>query len=273
MIQDQAMLARLSISQWGGRRYDKSVSSEVEKAHGANDAGRFNKLLVNKELLDPISKLTGMIRTYHYDKTLPWSDNGDRLLTGKLFAPYTDAIRKFTQQFDTEVARLVGAYPTEVQAARNRLGTMYNAADYPDVSDIKRRFELKVEFMPVPSAGDFRVDVGNAEAERIRQQITESINARQSEAVKECYARVKDVVVRIHERLSIKDAIFKDSLINNARDLMAVLPGLNFTNDPMLDALHSEISAIVMIDPRSLRTNPAARRATADAAQGILMKL
>ena len=39
MIQSRAMLANLSISQWTARKYDKSVSSEVEKAHAAHDAG------------------------------------------------------------------------------------------------------------------------------------------------------------------------------------------------------------------------------------------
>ena len=113
MIQNRAMLARLCISQWTARKHDKSVSIEVEKAHAAHDAGRYNKLLVNKTLLDPISKLAGAVRTYHYSQTLPWNDGGDRLLPSSLFMGYTAEIRKYKSEYQALVRSLVAAYPTE----------------------------------------------------------------------------------------------------------------------------------------------------------------
>lgn len=273
MIQQKAMLARLSISMWTARKYDKSVSTEVEKAHAAHDAGRFNKLLVNKALLDPLAKLAGAVRTYHYTTTLPWNDGGDRLLPSILFAGYTDQLRGFRQEFNTKVGDLVKAYPTEVQAARNRLGTMYEPTDYPDVSDLYRRFSIDVEFIPVPDAKDFRVDVANEAADEIRAQITETVNTRQAEAMKDCYRRVREVVSKIHERLSVEDAMFRDSLISNARDLMSVLPGLNIMDDPVLISLHAEIDDLLQISPSTLRHSPTKRKATADAADAILAKL
>ena len=272
MIQNRAMLARLSISQWTARKHDKSVSSEIEKAHAAHDAGRFNKLLVNKTLLDPISKHAGTVRQFHYAQTLPWNDGGDRLLPSVLFAGYTTQIRKFKSEFEALVRSLVAAYPAEVQAARNRLGTMYDPADYPEAHELYERFDIAVEFIPVPDAKDFRVDVAKEAADEIRTQITASVNARQAEAVKDCYRRVRDVVSKLYDRLSVENAVFKDSLVSNARDLMAVLPGLNITQDPELVMLHEEINAL-LVDPYTLRNDPTARKATADAADAILAKL
>ena len=185
---------------------------------------------------------------------------------------YTTEIRKFKAQYQALVNDLVAAYPAEVQAARNRLGTMYDPDDYPEAYELHSRFDINVEFIPVPDAKDFRVDVSEEAAAEIRLQITESVNARQTQAVKDCYRRVQDVVSKLYERLSVEDAVFKDSLINNARDLMAVLPGLNITQDPELDALHQEISAL-LVSPQTLRNNPAARKATADAADAILSRL
>jgi hypothetical protein len=273
MIQTRAMLARLSISQWTARKYDKSVSSEVEKAHAAHDAGRFNKLLVDKKLLDPIAKLGGEVRTYHYSVTLPWTDAGDRLLPSILFMEYTTKIRKYRDEFNRLVGDLIAKYPTEVQAARNRLGTMYVASDYPDVSELRSRFAVDIEFVPVPDAKDFRVDVSNEAAEEIKESITKSVNARQAQAVRDCYRRVHEVVSKIYERLSDEKAVFKDSLIKNASDLMSVLPGLNITDDPELTALHTEITAMLQVTPKQLRENSQARRATADAADAVLAKL
>ena len=269
----KAMLAKLSISQWTARKHDKSVSAEVERAHSAHDAGRFNKLLVSKALLEPLATLAGEVRKYHYANTLPWNDSGDRLLTSVLFMGYTDQIREYKRQFAKKVSELAAAYPTEVQAARNRLGSMYDPGDYPDVSELYGRFDISIEFMPVPDAKDFRVDVSDEAADEIRNQITESVNLRMNEAVKDCYRRVREVVSKIHERLSIEDATFRDTLIENARDLMVVLPGLNITDDPVLAALHAEITELLMVEPTTLRNSPTKRKETADAADAILAKL
>jgi len=273
MIQSRAMLARLSISQWTARKHDGSVSREVERAHAAHDAGRYNKLLVSKVLLDPLAKLAGVIRTYHYEMTLPWNDAGERLLPSTLFAKYTDQIRKYRGEFNTLVTELVRTYPAEVQAARNRLGTMYNPGDYPDASDLYRRFDIAIEFTAIPDAKDFRVDVSDEAAEEIREQITNTVTQRQKDAVQDCYRRVHEVVSKIQQRLSDKDATFRDSLIQNARDLMAVLPSLNITNDPVLTGLYCEIDTLLEVTPGALRNNPTKRQETADAADAILAKL
>lgn len=273
MIQNKAMLARLSISQWTGKAFDKKVSAEVEQAHGAHDAGRFNKLLVSKSLLEPISKLAGEVRKYHYSVTLPWSDSGERLLPSKLFMDYTARMREFRGTMDTLVSDLVAAYPNEVQVARNRLGTMYDPGDYPDPSDIRETFGLTFEFTPVPDAKDFRVDVSDEAADEIRTSIKQAVSTRQTEAVKACFDRIREVVSKIAERLSDEKAIFKDSLINNAVDLCRVLDGLNITDDPQITHLCAEIKENLLINPSTLRNRPDIRSVVAGHAASILTRI
>lgn len=260
MIQSQAMLATLSISQWTARKQDKSVTAEVEKAHAAHDAGRFNKLLVNKALLDPIAKLSGQIRDYHYSVTLPWSDTGARLLPSKLFMDYTTKLRGFKEDFRRLVQDMADKYPTEVQAARARLGTMYNPRDYPDVSEMKQRFDIALDFTPVPSAQDFRLDVSAEAQEELRASVTAAVAAKQAQAVQATYARVREVVSKIAERLGDDKAVFKDSLIENARDLCAVLGALNITNDERLAEVQMQIECTLLFAPQRLRDNLALRR-------------
>ena len=132
MIQDKAMLANLTIQQWSARKQDKAVSAEVDRAHGANDAGRYNKLLVDKSALEPISKLAGDLRSRHYHFTMPWGDNGDRLLPGTLYMKYTTEMRTLRTQFDAAVSAFISIYPNLVTNARTRLGTLYNAEDFPE---------------------------------------------------------------------------------------------------------------------------------------------
>lgn len=269
-IHNRAMLATLSISAWTARKQDKKVSAEVEASHGAHDAGKYNKMLVNKALLDPITKLAARIRESHYYSTHSWSDSGARLLPSKLFAAYTDKMRAFRAEFDNTVHTMLGAYPAEVQAARNRLGSMYDPGDYPDVSELKDRFSVNVEFTPVPSGDDFRVDLDKESQDMLRASVTAGVARRQAEALKATYARVREVVSKIEERLSIPDAVFKDTLISNAQDLCLVLDGLNINDDPLLTEIANDIRDYLAGPSTLLRVSPTARQAAVRTAQRIL---
>jgi hypothetical protein len=270
MLQEKAMLAQLQISQWTGRKTDKKVTTEVESAHGAHDSGKFNKLLVAKDLLDPITKITGRAREYHYSLTLPWSDFGPRLLPSALFMEYTTTFRGLKSEFEKAVNTMVNMYPAAVQFARNRLGTMYEPGDYPDPSDMYMKFDIKVDFMPVPAGGDFRVAVSAEAQAELRHSVTESIHTRQKAAVTATYDRIRDAVSKIEERLSKPDAVFKDSLIHNAIQLCQVLDGLNITDDPQITAIAQDIRDHLLMPPSVLRTNEHTRAITATHAQRIL---
>lgn len=272
-IQTRAMLAQLSISQWTARKQDKAVTAEVEKSHAAHDSGRFNKDLVNKELLAPITKIAAKVREYHYKMTLPWNANGAWLLPSTMFMEYTAQIRAFKTEFERAVRDMLVQYPNEVQAARNRLGTMYDPGDYPESWALQDKFSINVEFTPMPDAKDFRVDVSNEALDELRSSVTSAVADRQAQAVKACYARIQDVVSKIYERLSVPDAIFKDSSITNAIELCQVLDGLNITDDPDITAICQEIRDKLLMPPSALRNSGTIRNRTALAAQDILNKL
>lgn len=204
---------------------------------------------------------------------MAWNDNGQRLLPSKLFMDYTAFMRSAKAQYTKLTSELVANYPAEVQCARQRLGTMYEPDDYPDASEMYARFDLAVEFAPVPAANDFRVDVGNEAAEEIRTSITNTVHTKQEAAVKATFTRVRDVVSKIYERLSIPDAIFKDTLITNADDLCTVLNGLNITDDPLITQLEKDIRGQLIEPPDAIRRNSALRGRVAHAAQEILQRV
>lgn len=270
MLQNSAMLANLTIKNWSARKLDRSVSAEVDIAHSAQDGGRYNKLLINKSALDPLTKHAGKVREYHYSTTLPWGDNGDRLLPAKVYLDYTSAMRKFKDESDVLTARFVADYPTLVADARTRLGTMYDAQDYPDVSDISARFGLVVGFMPVPDAQDFRVDVGAEALEEIKQSINASVTERQAGAVKECWTRLFDVVNKLVVMMTKEKPIFRDSIIENVTSLIDMLPKLNITNDAGLASACADVKFALGYSPAELRKNAKARATLARDMGGVL---
>lgn len=271
-LQDSAMLVSLNIAAWSARKHDKKVSEEVESKHGAHDAGRFNKMLIKKEALEPINKVVSAARSYLYEKTLPWGENGERLLPSSLYLDFSSDMQNFRHEFEQRVYDFGKAYPSAVIDAQQRLGTMYDAEDYPPASEIHERFDFAVSVLPVPSANDFRVNLNTEHVDAIKRDITRQMEGRQREAVKDCYSRVRTVVTAIHGRLKDEKAVFRDSLIGNARDLLQILPALNLTGDADLSKIADEINDL-LAPPDRLRADAGLRAATAKKADAILAKM
>ena len=271
MLQDKAMLANLTVRAWSARKRDRSVNEEVEKSHGAKDAGNYNKLLIDKAALKDVVSLTGRLRDAHYEMTLPWGDNGDRLLPASMYFEYTGKMRGLRDEFDTAVKSFVAGYPAYKSAAVKRLGTLYDAGDYPDPSRMASKFEARTSFMPVPDENDFRVELNSDEAERVRKDMAVEIEKRQNDAINSLRTRLRDTVERIAARLSEDEPTFRDSLIENARFACTMASKLNITGDEKLDSVVKRIeSTVVHVEPEALRQSANARKHIAKAAKDVL---
>lgn len=273
MLHKCSMLADLTIHRWTATKHDASVSAEVERNHSAKNAGRFNKLLIDKEHLAEIDTLGNQLRTFHYKHTLPWSDKGARILPTKLFTTYQDGFADLRDKRDAAVEAFLQKYPILVQDARTRLNTMFDPFDYPPAHELRRSFGVDLELMPVPNADDFRVDLLNDSMQTaIRRDIMQSLEERTKQANRECWARVNEVVSRIAEQCSKPKGRIYDSLMENARDLVLVIDGLNITEDPSITAIGDDVRALI-VDPDDLRKSPATRSAVAKLANHILQRI
>lgn len=273
-LSSAAMIVTLNVSCWTARKQDKKVTAEVDRLHSAQDAGRYNKLLVDKAHLDPLTSMAGKIRNEHYKFTLPWMDNGGRLLPTKHFLDYKKAMAKLKADYEQLVEAFIAKYDAHLIAdARRRLGTMYDPEDYPPGSDLRRKFGLDMAIMPVPQSGDFRVDIDEAERARIQADIAERLEQQQREAMNEAWSRVRTCVSTICERTSAKKTCIRDSLMENAEELVRLLPGLNVVNDPALTAITEAISKNLIVNVSRLRDSASTRKAIAAAAQDILDRI
>lgn len=270
-LANKAMIVALTVSCWTARKQDKQVSVEVEKAHGAVDAGRYNKLLIDKAYLDPLTSYAGKVRNEHYRLTLPWLDNGGRLLPSKLFFEYQSTMDKLKSEYRKLVEDFVAVYQTQlVPAARNRLGTMYDPSDYPDATLLPRKFGIDIDIMPVPQGEDFRVEVSESERARIQAEIEERTHRRKLDAMADAWARVRNCVELIHLRTSADKPIIRESLMENAQDLVKLLPGLNVLEDPRMTDIAREITDNLLVQTWMLRNNDQTRQEVAKHAARIL---
>ena len=258
-IQNSAVLVDVNISVWTGRKMDKKVSDEIDAAKNTKaKGGNYHKrLLAGTQKLDDLQKLVNTIRVWHYEQTLPWSDSGARLLPMKNFFDYKAALNNFERQFDEAVQEFLVEYPTLVSAAAFQLGDLFSADEYPDADSLVGKFKFKYVFVPVPDAGDFRIDVSEEGKKELQEQYEKFYEDKLATATKDAWDRLHECVLHMSEKLAdaptprqTKEGlnstqIFRDSLVNNANELCGLLTKLNVTNDPKLEQARQALEAAI----------------------------
>jgi hypothetical protein len=279
-LTDKAMLVRVAVTQWTARKHDKNISAEIAESHGATiDAGRYNKALIAKEALATILSAANAARGFHYVNSLPWQDDGYRILPAANYLTYTREMSGLRDRFDAAVRAFLANYESYVDDARRRLNGMFKDTDYPVAAEIARKFTFDVGIMPMPDAADFRVNVAADELSRIKADIETRTNAAVAGAVRDLWQRIHDCVAHISERLGAykigaDDKVsnpFRDSLVGNMRDLVELLPRLNVTGDADLAGMTDRLQAtLCRYDADTLRNSPVAQEETKAAADKIL---
>lgn len=269
-LAEKALLVTLNISQWSARKYDRKVTEEVNDTHQAKDAGRFNKLLIDKTHLDEIQKIVNEARHFHYENTLPWSDLGDRLLPSKNYFEYIQKLSRYKTSFEACVDTFCKKYDSMINEAQGRLNSLFDSRDYP--ADISGRFGFKTVFMPIPETAGFRVDLDTTEIDKLKSDIETEVQDRFTNATQELYSRIKTQLEKMHERLKDADNKFRDTLFTNLADLIDLLPRLNVSNDRMIEALCSDMKGL-LVNPDSVRADELLRKRKADEVNAILNNL
>lgn len=273
-IHSRALLVSLSISTWSARKFDRKVTDEINRQHAASaDAGRFNKLLLpgDATAYKALIKTSNSIRTDHYANTLAWSDEGWRLLPSANFMEYTELMRRHADSFAASLEEFLAAYPAMRDEAPFLLNGMFRAEDYPGVYELRRRFSVSLEYSPLPSSGDFRLDLPADQLDALGARVEDRVAKAARAAVEDAWTRLSDVVGKMHARLSEPGAGFRDTLVTNVADLVDTLARLNFTDDPDLEAMRQRVNhALTSYAPQDLRESADIRADVAARAAKIM---
>ena len=276
-ISSSAMLVDLSLSVWTGRKLDKTVSAEVDASKNTKArAGNYHKnLLAGSEKLAEIGKLSSSIRNWSYSQTSPWSDSGTRLLPSTLFFDYKAKLAEYEKMFSDKVTEFLAEYDVLVSKAAFQLGDLFDRADYPEVDKVGSKFGMFYTFSPVPEAGDFRVDIGNAGMSELREQYQSAYKSRIESSMKDVwdktYTALKHLSAKLDETKG-KQKLF-DSMMEGTEELCNLLKHLNVTGDLKLEALRREMQDhLGGVSTDDLRKDEDLRISTRDAVNDMLKK-
>lgn len=285
---EKAMLASLTIKGWSGRATDNEAAAHTAMHYQANaEWTKFTKALVNKGALKDVKKAEAAARATHKEFTLPWNEQGQRLLPAAAFHDYQTKMGQHRDDHEAAVDRLIADFDDLVEEARTELGGLFNPAEYPDSAELQAKFLFDMELTTLDVTGDFRVEMTNEEMERLQDEITKRTETRLAAAMTDVYQRLHAVVTHMADRLraynpegegtdkegnTVKrvENPFRDATLNNVREIVDLMPKLNVTGDPALDDLAREVRQNLLdADAKTLRTDEQKRAEVAQRAEEI----
>lgn len=273
-IANRAML--FSLRRGGTHRRVRDRDAEAMVKQQLGDEGQIvsRELFTDKNsLVYKYQQLSGEMYAYHTKATLPYGDDGKRLLPNASYFDYTTKMQGFISQLDNLKVQIIanwdGMVLADIMARNSRLMGLGKAPvakldDYPTASHMEAR--LYVDWFPTPisTSGDFRFQLPQDMLDRVDRQITEMLE----DAGRDLYVRMLKPVTAFVDKLNSykgdKGQRWHDSFIDNLNALTTELPQLNVNSDPVVDQLLKQIDQIITpykFAPDALKEDEQARAA------------
>jgi len=264
----QATTAAVRVSfAWFGVR--KTLTPD-QKARAADTFGAEGEYLsAAKKLLDtrhPAFRTVTAVRTRVLSHwrcvTLPYPESGVRLIR-------RDGIARFTAEMDSLRRELIEAvdaldrkYFELRNVARDRLGSLFNLADYPD--SLRGLFAFDVDF-PSTDPPQYLMQLDPRLYEQQRQRMVarfeQAVQLAEDAFVGEFDKLVGHLVERLSGSAEGKPKVFRDSAVKNLHEFFERFRSLNVHSNEQLDQLvETAQSALGRIGAYQLRSNDTLRR-------------
>jgi hypothetical protein len=249
--------------------------------HAEDNAVRANKSLLG-EAIKPVQAAERAVRAAVNAPTLPWMDDGTRILKGAAFLAFTESMAEPIRGFDAAVDAFIAAYPEVQYEARRRLGDAYADGDFPPQGQLRERFGVKLTYLPVPSSDDFRVQLAAEEIAAVRRNAEDALRGTVNDAVRSLLDRLREPVAHMATRLRLfrrkadgrTQHPFRDTLVENVRAIVRLAPMLNLMDDPRIAEICADIERqLTAYDPDELRRSSRLRESVANQADDILRRM
>ena len=244
-LEQRAFLVELRASAWGGRKTDQSVSEEIAERYGADPkrAGSYTKILIDPMHLSGVKRASSEAGRTHRNLTLAWED-GRRLLPVQMRDKYLSEMDLHVDTMISERNKFLKNYETYIDAAKDRLGSMFRYSDYPTASKMEESMHVKYTFYPVPTnyKHAFRelVDGVESDVASEREQTKKLIRAAMGDVYQKMFASIDRAKVRLETNKDGMPKELRTDMLDGLRGLVEVLPKMNIMGDDDLAKMCEE---------------------------------
>lgn len=265
-LQGTMAAAKLSFT-WFGVRKSLNPEQRAEAADAFGAEGQF--LSAGKKLLDtrdPSFRAVSTVRSqavaYWRSVSLPFPEPGLRLIRQDRIDAFNEQMGVYQAELGAAVEALEYRFDRLKSAARERLGRLYNAADYPE--SLTGLFAMNWEFPSVEPPNylrDLNPELYQQECDRVRSRFTEAVQLAEQAFLDEFARLVSHLTNRLSGTEDGKPKVFRDSAVENLTEFFERFRDLNVRSNPQLDDLVEQAQQVVRgVEPQQLRDSTAVRQ-------------
>ena len=285
-ISSSSVLFDLSIGVYSAKKTDKEASEKVSRD---NNVKKRRAVKVQKDILaenphlDAITKFAALVRKWSNSRSMPWNDNGQRILPVSIMFEHKAQLSEFEKDYWELVRLFMEDYQAAITAAAFSMAGLFKREDYPSEEVVRAKFSFNYLYSPVPEVGDFRVDIGNIAKNELVEHFQSLSNNRVQEALKDVWGRLHSSIQKIADRLTESnfDGTREDNkktklhavMLTNAEETLDLMTHLNVTKDPELTSIADGLRRVIAgTDITELRKDKDARAETKRKLDDLLSK-
>ena len=257
---------RVSMS-WMGTRKTLTAEQRAEAAEPFGTDARF--LSAGKRLLDishpafkAVTAVRGKVVAFTKSMSLPYPEPGIRLIRQDRIDDFAAKMRELQEELADAVENLDRHYSELKSAARQRLGSLFNAGDYPE--SLAGAVSIDADF-PSVEPPDYLQQLNpqlyEQECRRIQSRFDEAVTLAEQAFTAELAKLVSHLTERLSGHDDGKPRVFRDSMVENLTEFFARFRQLNVRSNEQLDSLVADAQRVIRgVDPQSLRDNAGLRQ-------------
>lgn len=261
---------------WFGTRKSLSAEQKAQAAESFGAEGQF--LTAGKKLIDTahpafktVTAVRGRIIAYWKSISLPFPEPGLRLIRQQDIAGLDAQLTTLRGELDEAVANLDAHYSELRSAARERLGSLFNASDYPIT--LQGLFGISWEY-PSVEVPDYLQRLSphlyEQECRRVASRFDEAVLLAEDAFLGELNRLVSHLTERLSGNDDGKPKVFRDSAVENLREFFTRFQQLNVRSNAELDSLVDQARRLLSgVQPQELRDNATRRQQLASQLAGV----
>lgn len=282
-IQQQAMLVDITLGLPRQSVKLETVARDIESQKGAAEgvvrsSGYYFRRKEGKRVLDGLRQLKQFQASWaeelKYFARYPFA-GGFKLLPATLLQQFMATNQRFLDS-EAEVWRSwsTSEYAQWAESAPQRMGELFNAADFPSLDECREKFICEVIVIPMAPVDQWRhitalaPDV--AAVMQAREEATIQKVTRESHA--QLWQDIMKPLKNVVEQLSKPKARIHETLIANVTEIAALIPAYNAViKDGQLDELALQVQqTLAKITAEDLRNDSSIRDNTLKAAASLI---
>jgi hypothetical protein len=261
---------------WFGVR--KTLTAE-QKAQAADTFGAEGEFLsAGKKLLDTrhpafkaVTAVRGRILSVWKGMSLPYPEPGIRLIRQDDIGTFDVQMTTLKADLDEAVERLDEHYGELRSAARNRLGTLFNSADYP--VSLRGLFAAAWDFPSIEPPSylqQLSPQLYQQECQRVQARFDEAVHLAEQAFTDELAKLVSHLTERLSGQEDGKPKVFRDSAVENLAEFFERFRHLNVRSNEQLDGLVAQAQRTIRgVEPQELRDSANLRQHVATQLAGV----